>query len=94
MIDLVVTRARREQLVSKLSWLDRQRKDAVIDVRAQERIVPENPHSTIMLADGTTIDCFVIDMSVSGAAVSSELQPAIGTPLAVGTHRLVTTIVS
>jgi hypothetical protein len=28
--------------------------------------------------------CFVIDMSVSGAAVSADVQPEIGTPLAVG----------
>lgn len=84
LLDLVITRARREQLASKLVWLDRQQKAAVIDARAQERIVPENPHSTIMLADGSTVSCFVIDMSVSGVAVSSELQPMIGTPLAIG----------
>lgn len=84
LIDLVVTRARREQLAGKLSWLDRQQRDAVIDARAQERIVPESPHSTIVLADGSTTTCFVIDMSATGAAVSSELQPAIGTPLAIG----------
>jgi hypothetical protein len=84
LVDLFVTRARREQFASKLAWLDRQQKDAVVDVRAQERIVPENPHSTIVLADGSTTDCFVIDMSVSGAAISSELQPELGTPLAVG----------
>lgn len=36
------------------------------------------------LADGTTQACLVIDMSSSGAAVSAELQPQIGTPLAVG----------
>jgi hypothetical protein len=84
LLDLVVTRARRAQLASKLDWLDRQQKADVVDVRAQERIVPENPHSTIVLADGSTTDCFVIDMSVSGAAVSSELQPELGTPLAIG----------
>lgn len=84
MLDLVVTRARREQLASKLSWLDRQQRDAVVDAREQERLVPENPHSTIVLADGSTTTCFVIDMSVSGAAVSAETQPSIGTPLAIG----------
>lgn len=84
MIDLVATKARREQLATKLTWLDRQQKDTVVDGRAQERIVPEAPHSSIVLADGSTTTCFVIDMSVSGAAVSSELQPEIGTPLAVG----------
>lgn len=84
LVDLIVTKARRDQLASKLTWLDRQQKDTVVDVREQERIVPESPHSIIVLADGSTTTCFVIDMSVSGAAVSSELKPEIGTPLAVG----------
>jgi hypothetical protein len=48
------------------------------------RIIPADPHSTLTMADGATHGCFVIDMSVSGAAVSSPLQPQIGTPLAVG----------
>ena len=84
LLDLVLTRARREQLASKLTWLDRQQKAAVFDARAVERLVPESSHSIIVLADGSTTSCFVIDMSVSGAAVSSELQPELGTPLAVG----------
>jgi hypothetical protein len=36
------------------------------------------------LADGTVHDCFIIDMSVSGVAVSAQLQPPIGMPLAIG----------
>jgi hypothetical protein len=36
------------------------------------------------MADGTIRSCFVIDMSVSGAAVSAEVQPPIGMPLAIG----------
>ena len=56
----------------------------VIDARTQERIIPENPHSTLIFADGSTLGCFVIDMSVTGAAVSADVQPAIGAPLAVG----------
>ena len=35
-------------------------------------------------ADGTIRGCFVIDMSVSGIAVSADVQPQIGMPLAVG----------
>ena len=30
------------------------------------------------------MDCFVIDISTSGVAVSADVQPEIGTPLAVG----------
>jgi hypothetical protein len=36
------------------------------------------------LADGTIQRCFIIDMSVSGVAVSAEVQPPIGMPLAIG----------
>jgi hypothetical protein len=31
------------------------------------------------------MDCFIIDISTSGVAVSANVQPEIGTPLAVGT---------
>ena len=30
------------------------------------------------------LGCFVIDMSATGAAVSADIQPEIGSPLAVG----------
>jgi hypothetical protein len=82
--ELAVARAIREQLASKMAWLDKQQKEAVVDARAQERIVPVNPHTELIFADGQTETCLVIDMSASGVAVSAETQPAIGTPLAVG----------
>ena len=54
------------------------------DLRKQARIIPESPHSMLTFADGTIRPCFIIDMSASGAAVSADVQPEIGTPLAVG----------
>jgi hypothetical protein len=85
LLELAITKGKREQLASKLTWLERQQKDPTIrDVRAQSRIVPANPHSSLLLADGTTRGCFVIDYSLCGAAVSADLQPKIGTPLAIG----------
>jgi hypothetical protein len=85
LLELAITKDKREQLASKLSWLEKKQKDPTIrDVRAQSRIIPPNPNSSLVLADGTTLGCFVIDYSVSGAAVSADLQPKLGTPLAVG----------
>jgi hypothetical protein len=84
LIDLAVPKEKRAQLAGKLSWLEKRQKETVIDARTQERIIPENPHSTLIFADGSTLGCFVIDMSVTGAAVSADVQPAIGAPLAVG----------
>ena len=77
--------ARREQFASKLTWLDKkQKRPGLADLRKDARIIPTSPHSTLTLADGTAHQCFVIDMSVSGVAVSAQLQPPIGTPLAIG----------
>ena len=84
MFELAVTNAVREQLASKMSWLDKRQRDAVVNARAQPRIIPAVPHSELVFADGTTETCLVIDMSTSGVAVSADTQPAIGTPLAVG----------
>ena len=38
----------------------------------------------MIFADGTYRDCFIIDMSASGAAVSADVQPDLGMPLAIG----------
>jgi len=85
LLELAITKGKREQLANKLTWLEKKQKDPTVrDVRAQSRIIPANPHSSLVLADGTTSGCFVIDYSASGAAVSADMQPKIGTPLAVG----------
>ena len=64
---------------------------AITDGRAQRRIVPKNPHSTLIFGDGTTLNCLVIDVSPSGVAVSADVEPEIGMRLAVG--RCVGTVV-
>ena len=86
LLELEMTRPMREKFASKLTWLEKKQKDSSVrDARMQARIIPASPHSALTFADGTIHSCFVIDMSESGAAVSASVQPAIGTPLAVGT---------
>ncbi|THD48458.1 MAG: PilZ domain-containing protein [Bradyrhizobium sp.] len=86
LLELDVSYATRERLSNKLTWLEEKQKDpAIIDLRRHPRVVPAQSHSTLTLADGAIHTCFIIDMSATGAAVSAELQPEIGTPLAVGT---------
>lgn len=85
LVELEMDRAQREQLANKLTWLEKKLRDPQTpDARRAPRVVPVSPHSTLALADGSIHKCFVIDMSASGVAVYAELQPAIGTPLAVG----------
>jgi len=85
LLELAITQPKREKLSSKLTWLEKKQKNPSIpDGRRHVRIIPANPHSTLSFADGSTRGCFVIDMSMSGASVSSDVQPLIGMPLAVG----------
>jgi hypothetical protein len=85
LLELEMTGAMREKFASKLTWLEKKQKNpAIVDIRKDARIIPASPHSTITLADGTIHGCFIIDMSISGAAVSAQLQPPIGMPLAIG----------
>ncbi len=85
LLELEMTRAQRAKLSEKLTWLEKKHKDPTVrDARESSRVVPQTPHSTLTLADGSVHPCFIIDMSVTGAAVSAELQPPLGTPLAVG----------
>jgi len=85
LLELEMTRLMREKMSNKLTWLEMRQKDSSVrDGRKQARIIPANSHSSLTFADGSVRSCFVIDMSVSGVAVSADVQPEIGTPLAVG----------
>lgn len=84
-ISIAASPQNREKLAAKLDWLAKQ-KDApdLPDSRRHKRVVPKNPMATILLGDGSLTSCLVIDFSDSGVAVSADLYPEIGTPLAVG----------
>ncbi|WP_196260694.1 PilZ domain-containing protein [Pelagibacterium limicola] len=75
----------RARLASKILWFERRRNYEVSELRRHRRIVPRNPQSIVILADGTTMPCFVINMSISGAAVSANVDARVGTPMALGT---------
>ena len=85
LLELDMSYATRERLANKLTWLEGKLRDPeTLDQREHPRVIPAQPRSTLTLADGAIHECTIIDMSVTGAAVSAELQPEVGTPLAVG----------
>ena len=83
-MSIAATEDERAKLAVKLAWLEDHKNHDAHEARKHERIVPRDPYSTLTLADGRILTCLVIDMSASGVAVSAEIVPAIGTPLAVG----------
>jgi PilZ domain len=85
LLELEMSEERRQWMADKLAWLEKTRRDPLIqDARQDARFVPKVSHTTLTMADGKVGTCFIIDVSATGVAVSSEAQPALGTPLAVG----------
>jgi len=85
LLELEMTPEKREWMADKLTWLEKRQNDPSIqDARQDARYIPKDPHTTLTLADGSVHNCFIIDVSPSGVAVSCEVQPPLGMPLAVG----------
>src|SRR5712691_9700150 len=81
---IVASPEERRKLAEKIEWFEKYKNKEAADQRAQARFVPQDPFSTLMLADGRVMSCFVLDLSTSGAAVSADIVPEIGSVLAVG----------
>ena len=75
----------RRRMADKIVWLQRLKNYSVVEARRHTRIVPQSPESTLVLPNANLVPCFVIDVSSSGAAVSADIEVAIGMPLALGT---------
>lgn len=83
-MNIIASAEEREKLATKIEWLAKYKDHDEGDRRAQRRFVPANPYSQIMLPDGSTQTCLVVDLSITGAALSAEAVPEVGTVLAVG----------
>lgn len=80
------TPRKREKLAAQLTWLANRQILNLPEDRRHGRIVPRNPRGRLILPNGTHVDCRVIDMSLSGAAIAvpPALLPPIGTAVTIG----------
>jgi hypothetical protein len=83
-VEIIAQRRDRERLATKIEWYEKFKNHDVANQRDTLRIMPKDPYSTLVFADGTTIECIVLDVSASGTAVMADIVPEIGTPVAVG----------
>jgi hypothetical protein len=78
------TRRRREKLAAQLTWLANREILDLPEERRHERIVPRDPRCIMVLPNGIPVTCWIVQMSVSGAAVASETKPPAGTLVRLG----------
>ncbi len=79
------TPRKRDKLAAQLTWLANRKILNLPEDRRHDRIVPRNPIARLTLADGRVMNCRIIDLSLSGSAVSAEFKPEVGSQLMLGT---------
>lgn len=77
------TGSRLERLQQRIDWL-RQKNAGAVEARRHPRFEPKDKHSSITLPDGRVYNCEVIDISISGAAIKTDVLPSLGTYVMLG----------
>lgn len=78
------TPRKRDKLAAQLTWLANRQILNLPEDRRHDRIVPRNPLAVLELEDGARVQCRIIDLSMSGAALSAEKKPPVGTRVTLG----------
>ena len=86
-ISFVATQHKREKLEAQLIWILNRQDLGLPDGRRHDRISLKDKKSCPRLDDGTATDCEIIDVSLSGAAISTTARPAIGDIVTLGKLR-------
>lgn len=86
-VELNATPRKRDKLANVLTWLANRDALNLPEDRRHERFIPKNPITRIVLPDNRSYDCRIIDVSLSGAALKTEVRPAIGMEISLGKMR-------
>ncbi|MEM1289445.1 MAG: PilZ domain-containing protein [Pseudomonadota bacterium] len=78
---------KRDKMASQLTYLANKDLLNLPEDRRHERQVVENPYSKLIMSDGRSYPCSVLDISLSGAAVRTSVRPSIGTMVQLGNMR-------
>ena len=87
-IELIATPYKRDKLAAQITWLiNRSEAGDTADDRRHQRHALANKHTTLKLDEGISVDVKVVNFSMSGAAVTTEARPPIGTEVMLGKLR-------
>ncbi|MGL4812980.1 MAG: PilZ domain-containing protein [Beijerinckiaceae bacterium] len=75
---------KRDKLASQLTWLANRHTLGLPEDRRHERIIPRNPVVTMRVGDTHEVICRLIDVSVSGAAMTCDIRMEKGLEVIVG----------
>ncbi|HKZ97135.1 MAG TPA: PilZ domain-containing protein [Hyphomicrobiaceae bacterium] len=84
---LVATLHKREKLAAQMTWLINKEEFNGTEDRRHDRVAATNKASTLRLTDGISVDCRILDVSLSGASLGTEARPPIGSEAMLGKLR-------
>lgn len=79
-----ISEHKREKLAAQLMWLLNRNDYSGEAARAHERIGAAGKRTTLRIDEGIILDVTLIDISISGASVSTSARPTIGSPVLLG----------
>jgi hypothetical protein len=83
-IQMTMPFAKREKIANQLTWIINRDVLGIPEGRNHERITPLRRHSILHVDGDNEHIVQLIDISVSGAAISTSAKPAIGTKVKLG----------
>ncbi len=75
---------KREKFTAQLTWLANREELGLPEDRRHERVVPRNPRAVVTMDDGTEHVVRLLDISLSGAAFTTDLDLPMHMPLRIG----------
>lgn len=79
------TPRKRDKLAAQLTWLANRQILNLPEDRRHDRIVPRNPLAVLKIdEDGRKMSVRIMDLSLSGAALASEIRPPVRTAVTLG----------
>jgi hypothetical protein len=84
---IIATLRKKDKLAAKLTWLANRHELNLPEDRRHDRASPGVQSVTVSLPDGREFNARVVDLSMSGAALSFDVQPPIDSPIMVGKLR-------
>jgi PilZ domain len=83
-ITVAATPRKRDKIASQLTWLANRAALGLPEDRRHERIAPRRPTTVLRLDNGREYPAHVVDVSLSGAALSVGHKPPVGSAVTVG----------
>jgi hypothetical protein len=78
------TARKRDKLAAQLTWLANRHILNLPEDRRHGRIIPRDPMAQLIMPNGVNLTVRIIDMSLSGAALATDMRPALGMLVTIG----------